>query len=107
MEVNLDEVKALAAWMTWKCAIADIPYGGAKGGITCEPSDMSEGELERLTRAYTAAMSDVFGVDKDIPAPDVATGPKEMAWIVDEYSKIKRCLYTGCCHGKTSSPRWF
>jgi glutamate dehydrogenase (NAD(P)+) len=100
MEVNLDEVKALAAWMTWKCAIADIPYGGAKGGITCEPADMSEGELERLTRAYTSAMSDIFGVDKDIPAPDVATGPREMAWIVDEYSKIKGAFTPGVVTGK-------
>ena len=100
MEVNLDEVKALAAWMTWKCAIADIPYGGAKGGITVDPSLLSEGELERLTRAYTAAMVDVFGVDKDIPAPDVATGPREMAWIVDEYSKLKGAFTPGVVTGK-------
>ncbi|MBK7852421.1 MAG: Glu/Leu/Phe/Val dehydrogenase [Bacteroidetes bacterium] len=100
LEVNLDEVKALAAWMTWKCAIADIPYGGAKGGITVDPSKLSDGELERLTRAYTAAMSDVFGVDKDIPAPDVATGPREMAWIVDEYSKIKGAFTPGVVTGK-------
>ncbi|MBP6334813.1 MAG: Glu/Leu/Phe/Val dehydrogenase [Bacteroidia bacterium] len=100
MEVNLDEVKALAAWMTWKCAVADIPYGGAKGGITCDPSKMSEGELERLTRAYTRALRDVFGVDKDIPAPDVATGPREMAWIVDEYSKIKGEFTPGVVTGK-------
>lgn len=100
MEVNLDEVKALAAWMTWKCAVADIPYGGAKGGITCDPSKMSKGELERLTRAYTAAMVDVFGVDKDIPAPDMATGPQEMAWIVDEYSKLKGSFTPGVVTGK-------
>lgn len=100
MEVNLDEVKALAAWMAWKCAIADIPYGGAKGGITCDPSNMSIGERERLTRAYAAAMSDVFGVDKDIPAPDMATGPQEMAWIVDEYSKIKGAYTPGVITGK-------
>lgn len=100
MEVNLDEVKALAAWMTWKCAIADIPYGGAKGGITCDPSLMSEGELERLTRAYTLAMRDVFGVDKDIPAPDVATSQREMAWIVDEYSKLKGEFTPGVVTGK-------
>lgn len=100
MEVNLDEVKALAAWMTWKCAIADIPYGGAKGGITCDPSKMSEGELERLTRAYTIAMCDVFGVDKDIPAPDVATGPREMAWIVDEFSRMKGAFTPGVVTGK-------
>ncbi len=91
-EVNLDEVKALAAWMTWKCAVVDIPYGGAKGGITCQPRDMSRGELERLTRAYTVAMYQVFGPDQDIPAPDMGTGPQEMAWIMDEYSKA---------HGKT------
>lgn len=88
-DVNLDEVKALAAWMTWKCAIVNIPYGGAKGGIKCDPRSMSKGELERLTRAYTVAMKEVFGPESDIPAPDMGTGPQEMAWIVDEYSKIK------------------
>ena len=87
MHVNLDEVKALAAWMTWKCAVVDIPYGGAKGGIICDPSTMSPGEIERLTRAYTLAMKDVFGPDRDIPAPDMGTGPKEMAWLMDEFSK--------------------
>lgn len=89
MDVNLDEVKALAAWMTWKCAVVGIPYGGGKGGIKCDPRTMSKGELERLTRAYTAAMVDVFGPEKDIPAPDMNTGQQEMAWIMDEYSKIK------------------
>lgn len=89
MDVNLDEVKALAAWMTWKCAVVGIPYGGGKGGIKCDPRSMSKGELERLTRAYTAAMVDVFGPEKDIPAPDMNTGQQEMAWIMDEYSKIK------------------
>jgi len=88
-DVNLDEVKALAAWMTWKCAIVNIPYGGAKGGVKCDPRSMSKGELERLTRGYTIAMKDVFGPESDIPAPDMGTGPQEMAWIVDEYSKIK------------------
>lgn len=88
MDVNLDEVKALAAWMTWKCAVVNIPYGGAKGGIKCDPTKMSKGELERLTRSYTLAMKNVFGPDKDIPAPDMGTGQQEMAWIVDEYSKI-------------------
>jgi glutamate dehydrogenase/leucine dehydrogenase len=87
--VHLDEVKALAAWMTWKCAIVGIPYGGAKGGIKCSPRKMSQGELERLTRAYTLAMSDVFGPEKDIPAPDMGTNAQTMAWIMDEYSKIK------------------
>ena len=85
--VNIDEVKALAAWMTWKCAVVDIPYGGAKGGITCNPREMSRGEVERLTRAYTNAMYEVFGPDKDIPAPDMVTGPEEMAWRMDEYSR--------------------
>ncbi|MCS7188386.1 MAG: Glu/Leu/Phe/Val dehydrogenase [Bacteroidia bacterium] len=87
-EVNMREVMALAAWMTWKCAVVNIPYGGAKGGITCEPKKMSLGELERLTRAYTRAMSKVFGPDKDIPAPDMGTSAREMAWIVDEYSRL-------------------
>ena len=85
--VNINEVKALAAWMTWKCAITDIPYGGAKGGIKCNPRKMSKGELERLTRGYTNAMSKVFGPDTDIPAPDMGTTQQEMAWIMDEYSK--------------------
>ncbi|MBI3232706.1 MAG: Glu/Leu/Phe/Val dehydrogenase [Bacteroidetes bacterium] len=89
MDVNLDEVKALAAWMTWKCAVVGIPYGGGKGGIKCDPKSMSKGELERMTRAYTAAMVDVFGPEKDIPAPDMNTGQQEMAWIMDEYSKLK------------------
>jgi len=87
--VNLDEVKALAAWMTWKCAVVDIPYGGAKGGVTCNPREMSAGEIERLMRAYTQAMADVFGPDKDIPAPDMGTGPREMAWLMDQYSRYK------------------
>lgn len=100
MDVNPEEIKALAAWMTFKCAIAGIPYGGAKGGITCDPRSMSKGELERLTRAYTAAMSDIFGVDKDIPAPDMNTGAQEMSWIVDEYSKIKGGFTPGIVTGK-------
>jgi glutamate dehydrogenase (NAD(P)+) len=87
MDVNLDEVKALAAWMTWKCAVVDIPYGGAKGGITCNPRGMSVGEIERLTRAYTQAMYEIFGPDRDIPAPDMGTGPREMAWMMDQFSR--------------------
>ncbi len=87
MGVNIEEVKALAAWMTWKCAVVDIPYGGAKGGITCNPRAMSQGELERLTRSFTNHMVNIFGPDRDIPAPDMGTGPQEMAWIMDEYSK--------------------
>ncbi len=85
--VNIDEVKALAAWMTWKCAVVDIPYGGAKGGIICNPREMSRGEIERLTRAYTLALIEIFGPDRDIPAPDMGTGPREMAWLMDQYSR--------------------
>lgn len=98
--VNLDEVKALAAWMTWKCAVVDIPYGGAKGGITCNPREMSAGEIERMTRAYTSAMIDVFGPDRDIPAPDMGTGPREMAWLMDEYSKTRGMTVNAVVTGK-------
>jgi glutamate dehydrogenase/leucine dehydrogenase len=98
--VNIDEVKALAAWMTWKCAVVDIPYGGAKGGITCNPRNMSAGEIERLTRAYTSAMADIFGPDKDIPAPDMGTGPREMAWLMDEYSKMQGMTVNAVVTGK-------
>lgn len=88
MDVNADEVRALSAWMTFKCAIANLPYGGGKGGIKCDPRKMSAGELERLTRAYTRSLSDIFGVNKDIPAPDMGTGKREMAWLLDEYNRI-------------------
>lgn len=88
-DVNLDEVKSLSAWMTWKCAIMGIPFGGAKGGITCDPKKMSENELERLTRRYTADLFDVIGPEKDIPAPDVNTNAQTMAWIMDTYSMNK------------------
>eukprot|EP01012_Entosiphon_sulcatum_P047141 TRINITY_DN63819_c0_g1_i1.p1 TRINITY_DN63819_c0_g1~~TRINITY_DN63819_c0_g1_i1.p1 ORF type:complete len:424 (-),score=59.58 TRINITY_DN63819_c0_g1_i1:27-1298(-) len=88
MDVNQDEVMALAAWMSFKCAVANLPYGGAKGGIKCDPRNMSVGELERLTRAYAMSMKDVFGVNKDIPAPDMGTAGREMAWILDEFNKI-------------------
>lgn len=98
--VNLNEVKALAAWMTWKCAVVDIPYGGAKGGITCNPREMSKGEIERLTRSYTASMVDIFGPDRDIPAPDMGTGPQEMAWLMDEYSKTKGMTVNAVVTGK-------
>jgi len=98
--VHLDEVRALAAWMTWKCAVVDIPYGGAKGGIACNPREMSAGEIERLIRQYTVAMLDVFGPDRDIPAPDMGTGPREMAWIVDEYSKAKGMTVNNVVTGK-------
>jgi glutamate dehydrogenase/leucine dehydrogenase len=99
-QVNLDEVKALAAWMTWKCAVVDIPYGGAKGGITCNPRQMSAGEIERLTRAYTSTMIDIFGPDRDIPAPDMGTGPREMAWLMDEYSKTQGMTVNAVVTGK-------
>ena len=88
MDVNQDEVMALAAWMSFKCAVANLPYGGAKGGIKCDPRAMSVGELERLTRAYASSMKDVFGVNKDIPAPDMGTSGREMAWILDEFNKV-------------------
>jgi glutamate dehydrogenase/leucine dehydrogenase len=99
-DVNLDEIRALAAWMTWKCAVVDIPYGGAKGGIACNPREMSAGEMERLMRAYTVAMLDVFGPDRDIPAPDMGTGPREMAWLMDEYSKAKGMTVNAVVTGK-------
>jgi glutamate dehydrogenase (NAD(P)+) len=86
--------------MTWKCAVVNIPYGGAKGGIKCDPRSMSKGELERLTRGYTLAMKDVFGEDKDIPAPDMGTGQQEMAWILDEFSKIRGQNSWGVVTGK-------
>lgn len=98
--VNLDEVKALAAWMTWKCAVVDIPYGGAKGGVTCNPREMSAGEIERLMRAYTQAMNDIFGPDKDIPAPDMGTGPREMAWLMDQFSRIQGMTVPAVVTGK-------
>jgi glutamate dehydrogenase (NAD(P)+) len=100
MDVDSDEVNALAAWMTFKTAIADLPYGGAKGGIKCDPKKMSVGELERLTKGYTIGMKDVFGVDLDIPAPDMNTGKREMAWIVDQFSKIKGRYEPGVVTGK-------
>ncbi|WP_026951904.1 Glu/Leu/Phe/Val family dehydrogenase [Algoriphagus mannitolivorans] len=99
-DVHLDEVRALAAWMTWKCAVVDIPYGGGKGGVRCNPREMSKGEIERLMRAYTMAMIDVFGPDKDIPAPDMGTGPREMAWLMDEYSKAHGMTVNSVVTGK-------
>ena len=98
--VNLDEVKALAAWMTWKCAVVDIPYGGAKGGVTCNPRQMSAGEIERLMRSYTLSMISIFGPDKDIPAPDMGTGPREMAWLMDEYSRTQGMTVNAVVTGK-------
>ncbi|KUK56415.1 MAG: Glutamate dehydrogenase [Atribacteria bacterium 34_128] len=87
-DVTLDEVKALSAWMTWKCAVAGIPYGGAKGGVICNPKEMSEGELERLSRRYIFEISSIIGPRQDIPAPDVYTNPKIMGWYIDTYNKI-------------------
>ncbi|RLI18908.1 glutamate dehydrogenase, partial [Candidatus Bathyarchaeota archaeon] len=93
--VDLDTEKALAAWMTWKCAVVNLPYGGAKGGIACNPKELSRGELERLTRAYAAAIAGFVGVDLDIPAPDVGTDAQIMAWFVDEYYKITGRIIPG------------
>ncbi|HDJ97099.1 MAG TPA: Glu/Leu/Phe/Val dehydrogenase [Thermofilum sp.] len=87
--VNLDEVRALAMWMTWKTSVMDLPYGGAKGGVTCNPKEMSRGELERLTRRYTYAIREFIGPYVDIPAPDVYTNPQTMAWIADTYSGLQ------------------
>ena len=98
--VNIDEVKALAAWMTWKCAVVDIPYGGAKGGVCCNPREMSSGEIERLTRAYTQSMFEIFGPDRDIPAPDMGTGPREMAWMMDAYSRTQGMTVNSVVTGK-------
>jgi glutamate dehydrogenase (NAD(P)+) len=89
-QVTLDEVEALAAWMTWKCAVVNIPFGGGKGGIVCDPDRMSKGELERLTRRYAADLSDLFGPESDVPAPDVNTNEQIMAWIVDTHSMHER-----------------
>ena len=100
IHVNIDEVKALAAWMTWKCAVVDIPFGGAKGGIKCNPMEMSSGEIERLTRAYTTAMSGVLGPDRDIPAPDMGTGQREMAWMMDQYSRYHGITVSSVVTGK-------
>ena len=86
MNVNLDEVKALAAWMTWKCAVVNIPFGGAKGGVICDPLKMSVGELERVTRRYTSGIIQTLGPDSDVPAPDVNTNERVMAWLMDTYS---------------------
>ncbi len=87
--VSLDEVKALATWMTWKCSVVDIPYGGAKGGVICDPKNMSMGEKERLTRRYTAMIADFIGPYRDVPAPDVYTDSQTMSWILDTYSQIQ------------------
>ena len=98
--VTIDEVRALASWMTWKCAVVDIPFGGAKGGIICDPSKMSQRELEALTRRYTAELSDWFGPERDVPAPDVNTNAQIMAWVMDTYSMHKRHTVTAVVTGK-------
>jgi glutamate dehydrogenase (NAD(P)+) len=98
--VTLDEVTALAAWMTWKCAVVNIPFGGAKGGVACDPFQLSNGELERITRRYTAAIIETLGPDSDVPAPDVNTNERVMAWIMDTYSMHKRHTVTAVVTGK-------
>ncbi len=99
-DVTLDEVKALSAWMTWKCAVVNVPFGGAKGGIVCNPIQMSQGELERLTRRYTAELIDFIGPDKDVPAPDMNTNEQTMAWIMDTYSMHARHTVNAVVTGK-------
>jgi len=98
--VSLDEVRALAMWMTWKTAVLDLPLGGAKGGIICDPKTLSPGEVERLTRRYAYAISGIIGPYEDVPAPDVYTGPQHMAWIMDTYSVLKGHLEPGVITGK-------
>ena len=102
-DVTLDEVKALAMWMTWKCSVVDIPYGGAKGGVVCDPKQMSRGELERLTRRYASELVPIIGPEKDIPAPDVNTDAAVMAWIMDTYSMDKGYCVPGVVTGKPLS----
>jgi glutamate dehydrogenase (NAD(P)+) len=99
-QVTVDEVKALAMWMTWKCATMELPYGGAKGGVICNPKTMSRGEVERLTRRYTSEISIIIGPEKDIPAPDVNTDPQIMSWIMDTYSMMKGHSVLGVVTGK-------
>ncbi len=99
-DVTIEEVKALSAWMTWKCAVVNVPFGGGKGGIVCDPSQMSLGELERLTRRYTAELIDFIGPDKDVPAPDMNTNEQTMAWIMDTYSMHARHTVTAVVTGK-------
>jgi len=99
-DVTLDEVRALASWMTWKCAIVNIPFGGAKGGVICDPHKMSMGELERMTRRYTAELIEFIGPEKDVPAPDVNTNEQVMAWMMDTYSMHMRQTVTAVVTGK-------
>lgn len=99
-DVTLDEVKALSMWMTWKCAVVNVPFGGGKGGIRCNPKKMSAGEIERMTRRYTAEIFDIIGSEKDIPAPDVNTDAQVMAWIMDTYSVLSGRNIPGVVTGK-------
>ncbi len=99
-DVTLDEVRALASWMTWKCAVVNIPFGGAKGGVICDPKKMSQGELERMTRRYTSEIIDFIGPEKDVPAPDVNTNEQTMAWIMDTYSMHVGHTVTSVVTGK-------
>jgi len=100
LQVTLEEVKALAAWMTWKCAVVNLPFGGAKGGVVCDPFKLSAGELERLTRRYTAGIIATLGPDSDVPAPDVNTNERVMAWVMDTYSMHMRHTVTAVVTGK-------
>ena len=102
-DVSLDEVRALASWMTWKCAVVNIPFGGAKGGVICDPKSMSEGELERMTRRYTAALIEFIGPEKDVPAPDMGTNEQTMAWVMDTYSMHMGQTMTSVVTGKPVS----
>ena len=99
-DVTLDEVRALASWMTWKCAVVNIPFGGAKGGIICDPKNMSRGELERMTRRYTSELIEFIGPEKDVAAPDVNTNEQTMAWMMDTYSMHMRQTVTAVVTGK-------
>ena len=99
-DVTLDEVRALASWMTWKCAVVNIPFGGAKGGVICDPHKMSQGELERMTRRYTAELVEFIGPEKDVPAPDMNTNEQTMAWMMDTYSMHMRQTVTAVVTGK-------
>ena len=99
-DVTLDEVRALASWMTWKCAVVNIPFGGAKGGVICDPALLSQAELEKITRRYTAEIIDFLGPERDVPAPDVNTNEKTMAWIMDTYSMHARHTVTAVVTGK-------
>ena len=99
-DVTLDEVRALASWMTWKCAVVNIPFGGGKGGVICDPNILSDTELEKLTRRYTAEIIDFIGPERDVPAPDVNTNEKVMAWIMDTYSMHARHTVTAVVTGK-------